>query len=93
MNDPTNGLPVPAAVTSAERTMELLRVWIADGDQIVTITPNLWKDPAAWGLMLVDLVKHVAEAYAAQGLDPQATRIRIREAMEAEWSSPTDSTN
>lgn len=84
-------LPVPPAVRTASNAMEMARIWLADGDQHVVLSPNLWKDPAAWGLMLVDLARHVASAYESQGHDRAAVLQRIREAFEAEWGHPTDS--
>lgn len=61
MKPDESALPVPAAAQGAEKAMEMVRIWIVDGDQHVVISPNLWKDPAAWGLMLVDLAKHVGQ--------------------------------
>jgi len=60
-------------------------------EQVFTLNPNLWSDTGAWGLMLVDLAKHVANAYVAQGFDANEALTRIRAAMDAEWAHPTDS--
>jgi hypothetical protein len=84
-------LPVPLAVAAASKAMEMARIWLVDGDQHVVLSPNLWKDPAAWGLMLVDLARHVASAYESQGHDRATILRRIREAFDAEWGHPTDS--
>jgi hypothetical protein len=89
MKTPRSELPLPPTVVQAEKAMEVARIWIVDGDQHVVISPNLWKDPAAWGLMLVDLARHVAAAYKAQGNDPQVVLQRIRDAFDAEWGTPT----
>lgn len=83
-------LPVPDRVLSAARAAEMLRVWVADGDQVVTLSPAMWADPGAWGLLLADLAKHVAAAYEAKGIDRDAALRSIRAAMDAEWSHPTD---
>jgi hypothetical protein len=61
MSDPVS-LPVPAQVSDAAQKMEMARIWVADGKQVVTLSPNAWSDPACWGLMLVDLARHVARA-------------------------------
>ena len=90
MNADPRELRVPPAVARAKRAVEMARIWIVDGDQHVVISPDLWKDPAAWGLMLVDLAKHVASAYAAQGHERESVLEKIREAFEVEWESPTD---
>jgi hypothetical protein len=70
--------------------MELARIWIADGSQVVTLSNQLWKDPAAWGLMLVDLARHVAMAYEGLGMDREVALDRIRAALYAEWDHPTE---
>jgi hypothetical protein len=47
-------------------------------------------DPAAWGLALVDIARHAAKAYALNGtLQEDAALARIKQAFDAEWSSPT----
>ena len=35
-------LPVPDEVHSAEQKAEMARIWLADGEQIVVISPRLW---------------------------------------------------
>ena len=83
-------LPPPPAAREAGRAEELARIWLVDGDQHVVISPHLWKDPASWGLMLVDLARHVAGAYAAQGRDRAETLERILAGFRAELEHPTD---
>jgi hypothetical protein len=83
-------LPIPESVVAASQKAEMARIWIADGDQVVTLSPRMWDDPGAWGLMLVDLAKHVALAYEAKGLSATEALARIRAAMDAEWTTPTD---
>lgn len=82
-------LPIPAAAIAANEKTEIARIWIADGDQIVTLSPRLWDDPGAWGLMLVDVARHVAAAYQVKGFDPEVSLEKIRAAMDAEWANPT----
>lgn len=64
-------------------------MWAANGQQHVSLEIGLWSDPAAWGLVLVDLATHVANAYAAQGHDRAEVLERIRNALDAEWLVPT----
>jgi hypothetical protein len=40
--------------------------------------------------MLVDIARHVAQAYAREGATPEAVLKRIKEMFDAEWSKPTD---
>ncbi|WP_370689781.1 DUF5076 domain-containing protein [Phenylobacterium sp.] len=91
MTDQTNGLPVPAQITDDPRAIEMLRVWAAGGQQVVSLNPNLWDDPAHWGIMLVDLAKHIASAYAQSGrYDSTSALDRLKQGFDVEWTSPTD---
>jgi hypothetical protein len=84
-------LPVPPAALSDAKSRELVRVWAAAGKQHVSLATGLWADPAAWGIMLVDLARHVARAYEqSQGLAQDVALARIRAGLEAEWSTDTD---
>jgi hypothetical protein len=81
--------PPPLAGASRE-AIEILRVWAAPGAPQQLTLRTCWKDPGAWGLLLVDVARHAAAAYGRDGRDPQEVLRRIREAFDAEWSSPTD---
>ena len=84
-------LPVPAAAKSDASARELARVWAAGGKQHVSLATGLWSDPGAWGLLLVDLARHVANAYEEmEGRDPSQVLARIRDAFDVEWQNPTD---
>ena len=86
-----NELVIPPSATSAKQAVEMARVWHADGKQHVSLNAPGWKDPAAWGLLLVDIAKHVAEAYAqAEGRDKQEVLSRIKAGFDAEWKAATD---
>jgi hypothetical protein len=88
---PAHELPIPPAVLADAKAQELVRVWAAAGKQHVALATGLWDDPAAWGIMLVDLAHHVARAYEqSRGLAVGAALARIREAMDAEWTEDTD---
>lgn len=76
-------------ISPDSRGMELIRVWIIDGKPTFAITPNLWDDPAPWGLMLADIVRHLGNAYSMQGKDREATMKRIKELFDVEWNNPT----
>ncbi|HTF33360.1 MAG TPA: DUF5076 domain-containing protein [Myxococcota bacterium] len=70
--------------------IEVLRVWAApDGPQQVSLRTK-WEDPGAWGLMLVDVARHVAKAYAKEGRNEAEVLHRIRDLFDAEWSDSTD---
>lgn len=82
-------LEIPEAVLNADQKAELARVWLADGDQVAVISPRLWDDPGVWGLMLVDLARHVASAYAESGVPRDHALQKMKDAFDAEWSNPT----
>lgn len=74
----SNELPIPSAAANDTRDIELLRVWAAGGKQHVSLATGLWSDPANWGIMLVDLAKHIANAYTqADGTSPAAVLQRL----------------
>ena len=84
-------LPVPKAAANDARAIEILRIWAAGGRQHVSIATGLWDDPANWGIMLVDLARHIANAYEQSGgLDHGDVLKRLKAAFDAEWRSPTD---
>ena len=84
-------LLIPEAAKTDSKSFELLRVWVADNKQHVSLRIGVWNDPAAWGLMLADLAKHIVNSYNQDAaLDRLKTLQRIRAALDAELSSPTD---
>lgn len=86
----SESLPIPEVAQADGNAVELVRVWAASGKLHTSIATNVWKDPAAWGIMLVDLAKHAARAYErAEGADYEQTLARIKAGSDAEWRSPT----
>jgi len=84
-------LLIPNAAKTDPKSFELLRVWVANKGQHVSLRAGVWKDPAAWGLMLADLARHVANSYQQDaGLDRLKTLQRIKAALDTELESPTD---
>ena len=84
-------LQIPEPAKRDPNSFELLRVWVANKGQHVSLRVGVWKDPAAWGVMLSDLMQHIANAYNQdQGLDRIKTLERIKAGLDAELSSPTD---
>ena len=87
---PSNQVLEPPPLASSRDAVEIIRVWAAPNDaQQITLRTN-WSDPAAWGLLLVDIARHASLAYEREGRDPAETLARIREGFDAEWSSATD---
>ena len=84
-------LQIPQAASNDKQAIELLRVWAAGSKQHVAIRAEIWEDPAAWGIMLVDLARHVANAYEqSTGAGFEEVLCRIREGFDIEWENPTD---
>lgn len=84
-------LLIPDAAKKDPRSFELLRVWIANKGQHVSLRTDVWKDPSAWGILLADLARHVANSYQQDGgLDRLKTLQQIKTALNVELSSPTD---
>ena len=82
-------LPTPPNA-GAPDSVEILRVWAQLGvAQQVTLNVT-WKDEAAWGLLLADVARHAAKAYAASGYDEQQVLARIRKVFDLEMAHPTD---
>ena len=79
----------PPVLTPEEKAMELMRIWLVDNKLRVVITPNLWNDPAPWGLLLADLIRHLGNAYEEKGYNRSEIIKRIKELLDVEWESPT----
>ena len=87
---PVRELAPPPIASSNPEAVEILRVWAAPGSAQEVTLQTCWKDPGAWGLLLADVARHAAQAYRRDGRDPAETLDRIRELLDAEFSSPTD---
>jgi len=52
---------------------------------------NIWPDPAAWGIMLADLARHVVNSYGEKADDEKARILqRIVDGFSTEISSQSD---
>lgn len=84
-------LDIPATARQDPASFELLRVWIANKGQHVSLRTSVWSDPFAYGIMLCDLMKHIANAYHQnEGRDWHETFQRIKAGLDSELASPTD---
>lgn len=82
-------LPVPDAVLRDDESVELLRVFAKSEGQEFTINVR-YKDPAAWGLLMADLLHHLSAAYEQKGHDPDGVFRSILQAFRAELEESTD---
>jgi hypothetical protein len=86
-----NQLAVPGEALRDPKSFEVLRVWIADNNQHVSLRAGVWEDPAAWGLMLADLARHIVNTYEpATASDREQILNRIKRGFDAELQTPTD---
>jgi hypothetical protein len=86
-----NELEIPPQAFGDPDSMELIRVWMANKNQHFTLRVGLWDDPAAWGLLLADLARNVAQSYEQENsVDVRSALDRIRLAFNTEIQNPTD---
>lgn len=84
-------LLIPEATEADPNAFEILRLWIANKGQHVSLRIGVWEDPAAWGLVLADVARHVANAYKQEfSLDSAQTLQRIKAGFDVELAHPTD---
>jgi hypothetical protein len=85
-------LNIPPAAQRDKASFEVMRVWIANQAQHVSIRSGAWEDPFAWGIVLADLARHIALAHEMQDskVDKDAFLERLLEGFYAEIDNPTD---
>src|SRR5260370_42132629 len=87
---PMRELDVTPIANSNPQATEVLRVWAAPGLPQQLTLRTTWKDSGAWGLLLADVARHAAKAYANEGRDAADVLARIRQLLDAEFSKATD---
>lgn len=91
MSYPKDEMAPPPAAREDSRSFEVARLWVAEQGQHVVLRTDVWPDPAAWGIVLADLARHVALAYQGkEGHDPEDVLERVLAGFHAEIDSPTD---
>jgi hypothetical protein len=80
--------PLASSDPAAE---EILRVWSSPTRPYQLTVRTHWDDPGAWGILLVDVAKHAAQAYARKRKNRGAVLRRIVELLVAEPSRATGS--
>jgi hypothetical protein len=84
-------LAVPSEVEGNSEAREVLRAWVANGGLVCALRPETWKDASAWGLVLADVTRHVANAVEdLNGDDPARTVAGIKAMFNSELINPTD---
>jgi hypothetical protein len=79
----------PEAVGRADAN-EVLRAFVVD-DRLAVAFLRAFEEPDMWGMMLVDIARHAARAFAQEGVcTEQDAMARIVDMFEAEIARPTD---
>jgi hypothetical protein len=82
--------PLPPDVIGREDATEVLRAFVLDGGLSIAFT-RAFEEPDMWGLLLVDIARHAARAYARESDYSQEEALgRILDMFEAELARPTD---
>ena len=88
-------LPIPPAAAADDRSLEMIRVWLADGKQHCVLNIGIWEERGidecrAWGILLADMMHHIANAHDQEyGRDPRETINRVRESLLIEMEHAT----
>ncbi len=82
--------PLPPDVIGRDDATEVLRAFVVDGGLSIAFA-RAFEEPDMWGLLLVDIARHAARAYARESdySEDEALR-RIIDMFEAEIARPTD---
>jgi hypothetical protein len=82
-------LPIPGEAFTAPST-EIFRAWIVNRDLHVSLVQG-FDDPRMWGILLVDIARHAARIYEAEGVTSEAEALEsIKQLFDAEWNNMTD---
>ncbi|HKS20364.1 MAG TPA: DUF5076 domain-containing protein [Bradyrhizobium sp.] len=82
--------PLPPDVMGREDATEVLRAFVVDGGLSIAFQ-RAFEEPDMWGLLLVDVARHAARAYASESTyTEQEALARILDMFEAEIARPTD---
>ena len=79
-------LAIPDAAASDAASFELLRVWVAQQSQQITLRPGIWQEPSAWGVMLADLARSIVKVHTEndENLDAEAFLAAVLEGFDTE---------
>ena len=87
-----NQLRVPDVAAGDPAAFELLRVWVADKSQQVSLRGGVWESPAAWGMMLADLARNIVLIHQQEDeeLDPEDFLSKLLEGFDNEIDTVID---
>jgi hypothetical protein len=82
--------PLPPDVIGRDDATEVLRAFVVDGGLSIAFT-RAFEEPDMWGLLLVDIARHAARAFARESsFSEDEALTRIVDMFEAEVARPTD---
>lgn len=90
-----NKRPIPEAAVDDANAVEILSAWIAKRGLHCSLKVGMYRamgvdEEAAWGRILADIARHIADALNdMEGADRQTTIARIMASFEKELAEPT----
>ena len=82
--------PLPPDVIGRDDATEVLRAFVLDGGLSIAFM-RAFEEPEMWGLLLVDIARHAARAFAREtDYTEEQALAQIIEMFEAEIARPTD---
>ena len=82
--------PLPPDVMDRDDATEVLRAFVVDGGLSIAFA-RAFEEPDMWGLLLVDIARHAARAYARESdYTEEEALTSIVDMFEAEIARPTD---
>jgi len=82
--------PLPPDVIGREDAQEVLRAFVVDGGLSIAFQ-RAFEEPGMWGLLLVDVARHAARAYARESeFTEEEALAQILDMFESEIARPTD---
>jgi hypothetical protein len=89
MAETGNTLELPPELIADDESFELARIWITNGGP-ATIAIDAAMEPFAFGMLMVDTIRHAGRAYAAQhGVAEEDALREIWEGLDAKRGQPT----
>ena len=85
-------LPIPPVAKKAAEAHEIIRAWIAEEGLHCSLSVDNWPDneSVGWGILLSDVVRHVADALLQlKGIERDETIRQIRITLNKELDHPT----
>jgi hypothetical protein len=86
-----NQLGIPPDPLGDPNAYEVARVWSSGGHQYYVLDVARYPEPAVWGMLAIDIMKHAARAYQQRdGRPKEETYKQILVGMMAEMQDPTE---